>query len=94
MSDKQTLKTLSKYCPNCHDTLENATFLSETFSFVCGQMVFKCNCGQEIRRGFVPVDMLTDLELLRITALISGFTPAQTDLALKHLKVTRLLKDG
>ena len=53
-------------CENCNKSLNEATFLSESFNYDGGTMFFKCECGLDTYRSFLPTDLLSDEEKIRV----------------------------
>lgn len=57
---------MSNLCEKCNKNLNEATFLSESFNYDGGTMFFKCDCGLDTYRSFLPTDLLSDEEKLRV----------------------------
>ena|SRR2546428_751393 len=83
-------------CYSCGIELENATFLSETFNWKGGTMVFRCQCGNEIKRTFVPLDLLSAKEYARQLCLFAGLSEDIAEVAslqYKSIQSMKKLKD-
>ena len=52
-------------CSECGEHWEHATFLSETFNYSGGTMVFECQCGNTKVRNFIPTDVMSEEDLFR-----------------------------
>ena len=91
MNDKtnnSSIEEISK-CSNCGEDLIYSTFLSDTFGFHGGVMVFTCKCGENFTRDFIPIDNLPELQQMKYLMKRAGVEDSIIDVAISHLKVER-----
>jgi hypothetical protein len=83
----------SKVCLSCSRNMEDAKFLSESFNHSGGTMVFHCDCGNETKRTFVPLDLLSKAEWAKQIAIIAGLEETDADLVSKRFNSSRNKKE-
>lgn len=79
-------------CSSCGQPWENATFLSETFNYGGGSMVFQCQCGNEKSRNFLPTDVMPIEEAMKYIMIQEGMDKDVIESSVNHYKAIQLTK--
>lgn len=79
-------------CKECGTHWDCATFLSETFNYSGGTMVFECQCGNTKSRYFLPTDIMPVEESMRYLMIQEGMDKDIVESSMNHYKVIQSLK--
>jgi len=91
MNNKSNITSNLK-CSACGQSLKDSTLLSETFSYDGGCMVFKCECGNETRRDFIPLDTLDQEQQIKVLLSNTDLDKETQQVALLHYKKYQSIK--
>lgn len=80
------------HCPECGDHWDCATFLSETFNYSGGNMVFQCQCGNTKTRMFLPTDVMPVEEVFKYVMVNEGIEEGIVNDAVSVYKAKQLTK--
>ena len=80
-------------CTECGTAWDCATFLSETFNYSGGNMVFECQCGNTKTRMFLPTDVMPVEEVFKYVMKQEGIDDDIIDGAVSRLKAKEKLKE-
>ncbi|MDE1868216.1 MAG: hypothetical protein KGI08_10975 [Thaumarchaeota archaeon] len=80
-----------RHCSKCGKNWTDATFLSETFNYEGGNMVFECKCGNTESRAFLPTDIMSIEETMRYLMIQEGMDEKLIDLAMQHYRTNKSL---
>lgn len=86
------IKNKNEFCDQCGDHWDCATFLSETFNFSGGSMVFECGCGNTKSRNFIPTDLLPIEEAMKYIMIGDGMDHDIVESSVQHYKHIQSLK--
>lgn len=87
-----TSNTMPSECIDCGEDWDCATFLSETFNYSGGSMVFQCQCGNTKTRMFLPTDEMPVEEVVKYVMRKEGVDNGIIEGAISHYKVIQSLK--
>lgn len=79
-------------CSECGTHWDCATFLSESFNFSGGNMVFECQCGNTKTRYFIPTDIMPIEESMKYLMIQEGMDKDVVESSVQHYKVIQGLR--
>lgn len=79
-------------CEECGEHWDCATFLSETFNYSGGNMVFQCQCGNTKTRMFLPTDVMPIEEVMKYVMIQEGASKDTAQSCVDHYKHIQSLK--
>jgi len=79
-------------CSKCGKSLDYAAHLSETFGYDGGCMVFECECSNEIKRDFIPLDLLDQKQQIKILLKNTELDEETQKIALLYYKKNKSFK--
>ena len=79
-------------CDQCGEHWVCATFLSESFNYDGGKMVFQCQCGNTKDRMFLPTDVMPIEEVMKYVMKQEGMDDGIIESAMADYKVKQSLK--
>lgn len=79
-------------CQSCGEHWDGATFLSETFNYSGGEMVFQCQCGNTKTRMFLPTDVMPIEEVMKYIMIQEGMDKDVIERSVNHYKAIQQTK--
>lgn len=83
---------IQEKCSECGEHWDCATFLSDTFNYSGGNMVFQCQCGNTKTRMFLPTDVMPIEEVFKYVMINEGMDKELADSAIATYKMKQLTK--
>lgn len=91
-SIEPSLEPKQDCCSECGEHWDCATFLSETFNYSGGNMVFKCQCGNQKTRMFLPTDVMPVHEVFKYVMIQQGVDKELAESAVATYNAKQLTK--
>lgn len=87
------IKSSSDVCSECGEHWDCATFLSETFNYSGGNMVFQCQCGNTKTRMFLPTDLMPVDQVFKYVMKQEGIDEEIIESAVTQYKAQQRIKE-